>query len=394
MPRGSCSGVTPDYTRCGKEALGRYCNLHEKQFRWLNTGYSVLDGLEAHAKMRLCIGLIKDNSRLCNNRVGAGPFNYCHLHRNQAPPSWDPPKSNAFSGVEVHDTTFDELRKIFLDMVMARERWSNPNQSSFKPSSSSQGQNYSRASESQYNHGSGNTSYTQSTPRSQDDFWNSYSQNAYSSSSNSSTRGRYNKYSFQESYRRQRERERRAEQERREREERERRDREQQARRAAEEEASRRRRAQQNSSRPGYADSTRAGSGYASTRSTGRIPIQTPQAAADHYYYLLTTFEKSSSLKTLLFQSFPWPVLVDHHYVTHNDVTEQAARDFFTQRLSSTTYRAMRKTILKQSRVFWHSDTFIARLPKIKDEEERKHVKETADMVNKVVNDLWDREFK
>ncbi|KAG7096587.1 hypothetical protein E1B28_004006 [Marasmius oreades] len=390
MPRGSCSGVTSEWTRCGKESRGsRFCYHHTGQSRWLLADYDTLDDIGPHAKQRCCIGLIKDNSRLCNNRVAAGEFHYCHLHRAQAPPTWSLPESDSKQGVEVRDATYEELKEIFLGVVTERDKWINGGRSkssSQKPSSSrSQGFSQEWRSDSQYKESSQkSSSYTRSTPYSPD--CESYTHTHSQSSS------RYGFHqSYEESYRRHREQERKAEKEKQEREEQERK-----AREARAEEA---RRAQQERPRQSERFSTAANIDNISSSTRTRTRTQTAQAAVNHYYTTLNAFNKdirSFNLKPLVFQSFPWPVLVDHHYVKPSDVTEEAAKDFFSKRISSTTYRALRTAIINQSRKFWHPDAFVARgiLLKIKDAEERKRVEEKVNMVSKIVNNIWDREFK
>lgn len=86
-----CQGVTNDWEKCAA-AGSTFCGKHEAQRRFYYANIPVQD-YKAHILDNRCCGLIKDNSRLCCNRVAAdpGPIRYCWRHGDQRPHSWNLP---------------------------------------------------------------------------------------------------------------------------------------------------------------------------------------------------------------------------------------------------------------------------------------------------------------
>ncbi|KAK1217360.1 hypothetical protein PQX77_019995 [Marasmius sp. AFHP31] len=401
MPRtAGCSGVVGDnLDRCGRGAYGSFCSAHAEQGRWSQARTDILEDIEPHARGRLCIGMIKGNVRLCNNRVAAGPFNYCYLHWAQAPPTWKIPKSGSQPDIQIYDPLYEKLKERLLQYIIeAKVAWQqgSSHQSTPKPQKS-----YGSSTHSQYYRSSYNSQSSQSPPRSQPSSNGSY--RFYSESQRSSSSSYSHSFPFgngfryqqshQESFRQQREKEWKAEEEKRKQQERA--DSERRAREERQREEEARRRRTQRERRGGGHDSRFSSTG---TSRSSRTRKQTPRAATDHYVSALETFNsgtRPSGTDTVDFSTFPWPVLIDHHYVKPDDVNEESVREFLTG-LDKTLDNGARKKVMRSSTIAWHPDRFRARnlLTRVKDPLEREIVEEKAIMVSKIVNDIWHRLYK
>ncbi|KAL0581219.1 hypothetical protein V5O48_000807 [Marasmius crinis-equi] len=417
-----CSGVKVaadgSWERCGRET-GWFCYAHIEQCRWLQTANRVVKDIPGHARMRLCIGMIKGNGRLCNNRVGGGPFNYCYLHGAQAPPSWILPKSDTKRQLQIHDPTHEKLKNILLYIVEECYVWKHGHrygyeQSSHKSTPHSEGARASSGSHTNAQSGWSSESFSSgshshSSSRHTSNPSGSYSSESYSQSQFYSSNNRsfpfgsgygYQRQSREEKYREQREQERKAEEKRRAQEKAERERRAHEERQRSEEEA-RRRRAFEDERRYGQGSRYfKTGTGANTSRTTRTTPRkQTSQAATDRYNTSLHSFDDkdnaSFATNTVVFATFPWPVLFDPHYVEPNDVVEETVKQFFLT-LPKTLDRNARKVLMRKSMIVWHPDRFRARriLSWIKDTSLRKLVEEKAEMISKIVNDVWHREFK
>ncbi|KAH8813965.1 hypothetical protein DL96DRAFT_1821167 [Flagelloscypha sp. PMI_526] len=354
-----CCGVLSNWSQCTNDPQGgQACYSHSGQARWLRATHLSASHRIAHAKERRCSGLIKDNSRLCNNRVAGPPFQFCWIHGDHAPPSWSIPSSLPPS----NDAQHVKLRSMFLDLVCGKLGAARPSEQS-----------------------EGREGYTSGAQNQEGQSWYDFFFNSQGRTSGSSfkfTGARSSSYGTgtglfgqtrsqttpdservrQEEEARQRRdeadarrRQEEAERTRRQAEEdRRRRQREEQERQRQRQEEQERRRRQQQQQREDQRPAQSAP--RYSTRTERLAPVHTAHAK---YTEGLSTFR--SSLKTpdarrvYTFADIPWPTRILEQTV-HN-VTPDKVQEFFVALKNHVSSETM-KDELKLAQRFFHPDRF------------------------------------
>ncbi|TFK99710.1 hypothetical protein BDV98DRAFT_594648 [Pterulicium gracile] len=393
------SGVTADPLRCGENTFsGHFCFEHRQQGRWLNASEYALKDIPGHARDNRCIGMIQCDWRLCDNRVAAGPFQYCWRHGEQSPPTWELPKADPAAGVQVHDRTHADLLNRLLDIIEERYLWRYGRrfvyQSSPSPAYPETRQD-TCCSHADDQHGwDSDDHYAQARHKPQP--WPQPRSHTHSHSQPYSQPQPIPTHTL-------------------------------------------RIRTPPNGtahlpdltrtapthhlhpihllnllSNPRHIprvpahlpvpssptnhcsrdQETRSSNAGTSASRPARTRKQTPEAAATHYLLTLQSFDKSDTYTPghIVFQTFPWPVPIDPHSVQPDDVVDEAIKEFLRRLGGTSLDDDGKKEVIKKSKIFWHPHRIPRRelVKRIHDPSVRSLVEEQALLVSKIMNSSWD----